>query len=474
MSSGSPNIATTRPTVPKVIVTQSATGSMIDSRNVYKVSPVKPVVTVSQQQDIVKIRLTKDESGNGIGYTKSIITNTHPVEGNRASTSKSQPSITMVDKDKRQTTPTIKAYFVKKSPATAGQTPQCSVSKGESNTKSIKNLHFVSDKTDNRTTPQKLNINLAQQPTLQLKTAQNKIVLVKMLPKMPQNGPQVIAAPAARNSISPTTLALARSVQGLRPIAHVGSTPISSITSLAPTTSLPEKKQPSGNQEIQKTASNSLSSLSSLSSGSITTSTSNTSTTATMEAESSKKQISSPSSSDDSNEKEQPEDLQAHSTIESENHDESSSIGTGNPRMSREMRCLKASQSSSKILTEFMLDSCSSEKLRKRRRSRADGDDSRSCGSLTPTSQKRYSISGRDDDDLDEGKGSPSSSMKRSGMRSANAEFSMKQKKFLNSILQHSDGSDNSDNEGDRHHVSKDARSGTELQIPVAPKVNFH
>ncbi|XP_065093180.1 MYND-type zinc finger-containing chromatin reader ZMYND8 isoform X2 [Ochlerotatus camptorhynchus] len=408
MSSGSQNADTHRPTVPKGIMTQPVTGSMIDSRNVYKVSPTKPVVTVSQQQDIVKIRLTKDESGTGIGYTKSIITSTHPLE----------------------------------------------------------------DKTDNRTTPQKLNINLAQQPTLQLKTAQNKIVLVKMLPKMPQNGPQVITAPTVRSSISPTTLALARSVQGLRPIAHVGSIPISTVASLAPTTSLPEKKEPCANQQVQKTESNSLSSLSSCSTLT-TTSSSNTSTSASTETDSSNKQISSPTPSDDSNEKEQPEDLQAHSTIESENPDESSSIGTGNARMSREMRCLKASQSSSKILTEFMLDSCSSEKLRKRRRSRVEGEDSRSCGSLTPTSQKRYSMSGRDDDELDDDKGSPSSSLKRSGMRSANAEFSMKQKKFLNSILQHSDGSDNSDNEGDRHSVSKDARRGTELQIPVAPKLGW-
>lgn len=326
-----------------------------------------------------------------------------------------------------------------------------------------------------------MNINLAQQPTLQLKTAQNKIVLVKMLPKMPQNGPQVIAAStAARNSISPTTLALARSVQGLRPIAHVASTPVSTVAALAPTTSLPERKEPCENpQQIQKTDSNSMSSLSSCSTVTTTASLNSSTTTDSTEStetdsSSSNKQISSPTSSDDSNkEKVQPEDLQSHSTEDHEHHDDNGSIGSGSARMSREMRCLKASQSSSKILTEFMLESSSSEKLRKRRRSRNDGEDSRSCGSSTPTSHKRDSISGRDDDELDDDKSSPLSSggAKRSGMRSANAEFSMKQKKFLNSILQHSDdASDNSDNEGDRHHAAKDVKKSTEVQIPAAPK----
>lgn len=168
--------------------------------------------------------------------------------------------------------------------------------------------------------------------------------------------------------------------------------------------------------------------------------------------------------------------------------DENDSINTSSVKMSREMRCLKASQSNSKILSEFMQDSSSADKLRKRHRSRCEGEDSRSCGSVTPTSLKRYSLSGRDEEDLDDSKGSPSlggSGTKRTGMRSANVEFSLKQRKFLSSIHQHSDGSDGSDNEAaapdDRDETTGDAlkeekvatAAGTVSLVPVAPKAGY-
>lgn len=147
------------------------------------------------------------------------------------------------------------------------------------------------------------------------------------------------------------------------------------------------------------------------------------------------------------------------------NDESDSAIASVNTKMSREMKCLKASQDSSKVLTGYMQDS-GSEKLRKRRRSRYEGDDSQSCGSLTPNSLKQYSVCGREDDlDLDDG--SPSASLKRTGMRSANAEFSLKQRKFLSSIHQTSDGSDNSDHETDS---TAGAEKSAGLQIPVAPK----
>ncbi|XP_062559260.1 MYND-type zinc finger-containing chromatin reader Zmynd8-like isoform X2 [Armigeres subalbatus] len=399
MSAINSNAGATVTTAPRSIVTQTATGSMIDCRNVYKISPTKPVVSVPQHQDMVKIRFTKDESGNGFGYSKTIVTSTQPTE------------------DKNE-----------------------------------------------KTTPQKFKINLAQQPTFQMKTPQNKIVLVKMLPKMPQSGPQFVAAPASRNSISPTTLAVARSVQGLRPIAHVGSPPgLSTVTVLKSVS--PEKQKSSANQEMSKTGSDT--SISSNSTLTTTTSTDSMTSTST-ESDSGKQQmnISKPTDEIDTDKSTGQNSQSTEDTEHNDDHDSSANI-----KMSREMRCLKASQSSSKILTEFMLNSSSSEKLRKRCRSRGEGDDSRSCGSLTPTSQKRYSVSGREEDDPDDSKGSPSS-MKRSGMRSANAEFSMKQKKFLNSIHHQSDGgSDNSDNEGDRPKVKKGV-----VQIfspPLAPKLGW-
>lgn len=181
-----------------------------------------------------------------------------------------------------------------------------------------------------------------------------------------------------------------------------------------------------------------------------------------------------------------PDEPSLDQTLEAEDHDSSS---TSNVKMSREMRCLKASQSNSKILSEFMQDSCSSEKLRKRHRSRCEGEDSRSCGSVTPTSLKRYSLSGRDEEDLDDSKGSPSlgsSGTKRTGMRSANMEFSLKQRKFLAGIHQQSDGSDNSDNEvSGGAAVSEEVVTPKEekksitvamvpvAMVPVAPKVGY-
>ncbi|XP_055640789.1 MYND-type zinc finger-containing chromatin reader Zmynd8 isoform X2 [Toxorhynchites rutilus septentrionalis] len=390
------------PTSP--IVSSPITTSMIDTRNVYKISPGKPTVISPQQQDIVKIRLTKDDSGNGIGYTKSIITNS-PVS------------------------------------------PE--------------------DKTESKTTPQKMSINLAQQPTLQLKTSQNKIVLVKMLPKMPQNCPKVITAPTPGNSVSPTTLGLTKSVQGIRPFPSVTSPSSCTVTSFIVTKS-PAKEESNANREKNY----------SLILSNATTAT--TSTTCTIMTEPKK---SSPSfSSNESINKSSPtgdkpeESLNKNSEdmadsgamLDGSANDENDSSNVTNVKMSREMRCLKASQSSSKILTEFMQDSFSSEKLRKRRRSRCEGDDSRSCGSVTPTSLKRYSVSGRDEEDLDESKCSPMAGMKRTGMRSANVEFSMKQRKFLSSIHQHSDGSDNSDNETDPSNIK--VAKKVETQIPVAPK----
>lgn len=404
MSTINSNAGTTVSTAPRNIVTQATTGSMIDCRNVYKISPPKPVLPTSQQQDIVKIRFTKDDSGNGFGYSKTIVTSTQSSE------------------DKNE-----------------------------------------------RTTPQKFNINLAQQPTFQMKTPQNKIVLVKMLPKIPQSGPQFVATSAARNSISPTTLALARSVQGLRPIAHVGSPPNSTITVLKSVS--PEKTKTPAKQEMPRSESDSsLSSFSTLattSSISLTATSSISLTTTSTESDSSHEQIDTSKAADEKNTNKS-EENKSPSTEDTGHNDEHDS--SANIKMSREMRCLKASQSSSKILTEFMLNTSSSEKLRKRCRSRGDGEDSRSCGSLTPTSQKRYSVSGREEDDADDSKGSPSS-MKRSGMRSANAEFSMKQKKFLNSIHHQSDGgSDNSDNEGERPKVKK----GLEIPTPpLAPKLGW-
>nr|XP_019533582.2 protein kinase C-binding protein 1 isoform X1 [Aedes albopictus]XP_029733936.1 protein kinase C-binding protein 1 isoform X1 [Aedes albopictus]XP_029733940.1 protein kinase C-binding protein 1 isoform X1 [Aedes albopictus] len=398
-------------TVPKSLPAQVSTGSMIDCRNVYKISPTKPVIPNAQQQDIVKIRITKDDSGNGFGYTKTIVSNTQSTEG----------------------------------------------------------------KTDNRIAPQTININLAQQPTIQMKTPQNKIVFVKMMPKMPQNGPQVVAASASRSSISPTTLAVARSVQGLRPIAHVGSPPKSTIISDISTT--PEKPKSTASKEIAKTESDtSLSSNSTLTT--VTSSCSFTTTTSTESEIFNNQQTRSSSPPVDDKELDQSTEPNSQTMEENEQHDDpDDSASTGNVKMSREMRCLKASQSSSKILTEFMLNSSSSEKLRKRCRSRGEGEDSRSCGSLTPTSQKRYSVSGREDDmDIDESKGSPSSNAKRSGMRSANAEFSMKQKKFLSSIHHQSDGSDNSDNEGERSNAAatRSAKKGVEMPVPPqAPKLGW-
>ncbi|XP_058445946.1 MYND-type zinc finger-containing chromatin reader Zmynd8 isoform X2 [Malaya genurostris] len=360
---------------------------------------------------------------------------------------------------------TIKTYFIKKPPETIGRINHDSPSKH--NSKNVKKSNLVSDKPDNKTTPQKLSFNLAQQPTLQLKTAQNKIVLVKMLPKMPQNGPQVIAAPTSRSSVSPTTIALARSVQGLRPLPPVVSPPKTTISTIVATRS-PEKKLSIGEPEIKKSeSSSSISSnlsLTTITSATIspTSSEINKQLTPTV-SNCSLEQCSRAESAPELKLEMKPGETLDSSTMEMENNDENDGSSLGSVKMSREMRCLKASQSSSKILTEFMQDSMSSDKLRKRRRSRYDGDDSRSCGSSTPTSQKRNSVSGRDDEDLDDG--SPSTS-KRTGMRSANAEFSMKQRKFLSSIHQHSDGSDNSDHEqGSTNH-----RKSIQSQIPMAPK----
>ncbi|KXJ79203.1 hypothetical protein RP20_CCG002027 [Aedes albopictus] len=336
-------------TVPKSLPAQVSTGSMIDCRNVYKISPTKPVIPNAQQQDIVKIRITKDDSGNGFGYTKTIVSNTQSTE------------------------------------------------------------------------------------------------------------------------------AVARSVQGLRPIAHVGSPPKSTIISDISTT--PEKPKSTASKEIAKTESDtSLSSNSTLTT--VTSSCSFTTTTSTESEIFNNQQTRSSSPPVDDKELDQSTEPNSQTMEENEQHDDpDDSASTGNVKMSREMRCLKASQSSSKILTEFMLNSSSSEKLRKRCRSRGEGEDSRSCGSLTPTSQKRYSVSGREDDmDMDESKGSPSSNAKRSGMRSANAEFSMKQKKFLSSIHHQSDGSDNSDNEGERSNAAatRSAKKGVEMPVPPqAPKLGW-
>uniref|UniRef100_A0A8D8CAC1 Protein kinase C-binding protein 1 n=1 Tax=Culex pipiens TaxID=7175 RepID=A0A8D8CAC1_CULPI len=390
----------------------SSSGSMIDSRNTYKVSPVKTMLANQQQQqqsqDIVKIRLTKDESGKGLGYTKSIITGPPP------------PSL---------------------------QSPP-------------------SDKTDNKPSPPKLSINLAQQPTLQLKTAQNKIVLVKMLPKMPPSGPQVVPAPstpvASRSNLSPTTLALARGVQGLRPIPPVTSPPSATLTS-GPTGAgkTPDKKEPEPVTSVSSSVSLTSSNLT------LTTTLSTTSTSTPCKSE-------------------MLEEPQLESSTTEDVDVDNDSINTSSVKMSREMRCLKASQSNSKILSEFMQDSSSADKLRKRHRSRCEGEDSRSCGSVTPTSLKRYSLSGRDEEDLDDSKGSPSLGTKRTGMRSANVEFSLKQRKFLHSIHQHSDGSDGSDNEaaagpdgdetagGDESKEEKgEVTAGTTSLVPVAPRAGY-
>lgn len=394
---------------PPGVPTSTNSGSMIDSRNTYKVSPVKVSLASQpqQSQDIVKIRLTKDESGKGLGYTKSIISST--------SSSPAGP-----------------------------QPPQ--------------------DKTDSKTSPpSKMSINLAQQPTLQLKTAQNKIVLVKMLPKMPPSGPQVVAAPGSstRNNLSPTTLALARSVQGLRPIPPVNSPPSATVTSPG-SKMTPEKKDPEA----------SVSSVS-LTSSSVTLTTASTSSTSSNAATPCKTETPD----------EQPSLDQTENSTMDVDESETSINTSSSVKMSREMRCLKASQSNSKILSEFMQDSSSSEKLRKRHRSRCEGEDSRSCGSVTPTSQKRFSLSGRDEDDLDESKGgSPSlggSAAKRTGMRSANAEFSQKQRKFLAGIHQHSDGSDGSDNEGPAEEggggasTTKEDKDSVTSLVPVAPRAGY-
>lgn len=469
MSAINSDAGSTVPPIPKSIVTQAPTTSMIDCRNVYKISPTKPVVPNQQQQDIVKIRITKDDSGNGFGYTKTIVTSTQSTEGNKT-TSVTASKLSLSGDDDKRLAPyrqeTIKNYFVKNLTDTSAGNPQRLVSNIKNVTISNKNLNFVSGKTDNKPTPQKININLAQQPTFQLKTPQNKIVFVKMMPKMPQNGPQFVASQASRSSISPTTLAVARSVQGLRPIAHVSSHSNSNVTTQKSIS--PEKQKSTATKELAKTESDT-----SLSSTLTTVTSSSSFTTTSTETENGNEQTSSPTTADDK-ETDQSEENQSQSIEESDQHDDhDDSASTGNVKMSREMRCLKASQSSSKILTEFMLNSASSEKLRKRCRSRGEGEDSRSCGSLTPTSQKRYSVSGREDDDLDESKGSPSSCTKRAGMRSANAEFSMKQKKFLSSIHHNSDGSDNSDNEGDRSNASKGAKKGVEMPVPPrAPKVD--
>lgn len=457
-------------TVPKSLPAQVSTGSMIDCRNVYKISPTKPVIPNAQQQDIVKIRITKDDSGNGFGYTKTIVSNTQSTEGNRSLSDKDK-QLNLGEPWGKQST--IRSYFARKPSSISAGNPQRSEFSNETITKSNKNFNFVSGKTDNRIAPQTININLAQQPTIQMKTPQNKIVFVKMMPKMPQNGPQVVAASASRSSISPTTLAVARSVQGLRPIAHVGSPPKSTIISDISTT--PEKPKSTASKEIAKTESDtSLSSNSTLTT--VTSSCSFTTTTSTESEIFNNQQTRSSSPPVDDKELDQSTEPNSQTMEENEQHDDpDDSASTGNVKMSREMRCLKASQSSSKILTEFMLNSSSSEKLRKRCRSRGEGEDSRSCGSLTPTSQKRYSVSGREDDmDMDESKGSPSSNAKRSGMRSANAEFSMKQKKFLSSIHHQSDGSDNSDNEGERSNAAatRSAKKGVEMPVPPqAPKV---
>ncbi|XP_053694903.1 protein kinase C-binding protein 1-like isoform X2 [Sabethes cyaneus] len=410
MASTNPSGDSTRmiPNIPSPtvsVVSPTINCSMIDSRNVYKISPTKTNLGSQQpQQDIVKIRLTKDDSGTGFGYTKSIIS--------------------------------------------TAQSSQ--------------------DKSESKTTPPKLNFNLAQQPTLQLKTSQNKIVLVKMLPKIPQNGPQMLASTATpRSSVSPTTLALARSVQGLRPLPPVGSPPKPTTTTQTQIvmTKSPEKKETTACRIISRTDSTSTYSSSYTSTSTILGSNSCSSTELekpsnlfTNNSLTAEKAVIEPAASKCDNVQD------TLSSIDNENNDEADiATATVNVRMSREMKCLKASQDSSKILTEFMQDS-RAEKLRKRRRSRFDGDDSQSCGSLTPTSQKRYSVCGRDDEDLDDG--SPSAALKRTGMRSANAEFSMKQRKFLSSIHQNSDGSDNSDHETD----SAGAGKSENLLIPVAPK----
>ncbi|XP_058823136.1 MYND-type zinc finger-containing chromatin reader Zmynd8-like isoform X3 [Topomyia yanbarensis] len=437
------------PTV--TMVSSSISGSMIDSRNVYKLSPTKTgIISPQQQQDIVKIRLTKDDSGTGIGYTKTIISTAQTFQGNRPSIiSQANSSLIVLDKDMNLTMnkrDTIKTYFVKKPPATVER--------------------IDPDKAASKTTPQKLSFNLAQQPTLQLKTAQNKIVLVKMLPKIPQSGPQVIAAPTSRSSVSPTTIALARSVQGLRPLPPMVSPPKSTISAyLAART--PEKKETTGSEIARSESMSSISSNFTLATIPSTTDsfTDINKQLSTTVSNCSFEQYSTTDIPQESKtETSSGGTINVSSTMDVGNNDENDGVGTASAKFSREMNSLKASQSSSKILTEFMQDSMSSEKLRKRRRSRYDGDDSRSCGSSTPTSQKRNSVCGRDDEDMEDG--SPSTSSKRSGMRSANAEFSMKQRKFLSSIHQNSDGSDNSDHEQDSTNHKKNYQS----HVPVAPK----
>lgn len=451
----------------------SNSGSMIDSRNTYKISPVKTMLAGQQQQqqsqDIVKIRLTKDESGKGLGYTKSIITGPpppslqSPPSGNRSSSGKStSSSLIVINKDRQPATATntkrdtIKTFFIKKPPAAIA---------ADQLQKSAKKSNFVSDKTDNKPSPPKLSINLAQQPTLQLKTAQNKIVLVKMLPKMPPSGPQVVPAPstpvASRSNLSPTTLALARGVQGLRPIPPVTSPPSATLTSPTGAGKTPDKKEPEPVTSVSSTVS--------LTSSNLTLTTLSTTSTSTP----CKSEIS-----------EEPTLEQMESSTTMDVDVENDSINASSVKMSREMRCLKASQSNSKILSEFMQDSSSADKLRKRHRSRCEGEDSRSCGSVTPTSLKRYSLSGRDEEDLDDSKGSPSLGTKRTGMRSANVEFSLKQRKFLSSIHQHSDGSDGSDNEaaapdgdettgGDAPKEEKVAAAGPASLVPAAPRAGY-
>ncbi|XP_055543640.1 MYND-type zinc finger-containing chromatin reader Zmynd8-like isoform X2 [Wyeomyia smithii] len=472
MSSTNPSGDTARlvPNIPPPtvsVVSPTIGCSMIDSRNVYKISPAKSSVLSPQQpqQDIVKIRLTKDDSGTGFGYTKSIISTVQSPQGNRSNTTLSQPnsSLFVLDKDKHLTLnkrETIETYFVRKPPPSAGRPGY------ETMQKNAKKSNFVSDKSDSKSTPQKLNFNLAQQPTLQLKTSQNKIVLVKMLPKIPQNGPQMLASPpTSRSSVSPTTLALARSVQGLRPLPPVGSPTKPTATTQLVMTRSPEKKESVASRVISR--SESTPSLSP--SHTVTAAAPTINTSSSIEGTKSSNLFANNSAPTEK----VPDDQilpkcdnvqKAIPTVDNQNNDEcDNATATVNVKMSREMKCLKASQDSSKILTEFMQDS-KSEKLRKRRRSRYDGDDSQSCGSLTPTSMKRYSVCGRDDEDLDDG--SPSSGLKRTGMRSANAEFSLKQRKFLSSIHHTSDGSDNSDHELDPASTGKSVN----LHIPVAPK----
>ncbi|XP_055607214.1 MYND-type zinc finger-containing chromatin reader Zmynd8 isoform X2 [Uranotaenia lowii] len=473
-------------------VSPSVAGSFIDCRNVYQLSGVG-VSSTNQQgtppsqspQDVVKIRFRRDVSGSGVAVAnRSIVTTANinavqpTAEGNNRtfqdtnSNFKPSPNISSLIKtqDSRTTASKrkdVKRLIIKKPPATKaalGQMRRHSVLPRQTSSKFTKTPVSFTDKTEPKTTPQKLNINLAQ-----LKTAQNKIVLVKMLTPMPHNGPKIVAAPSpspTKSSVSPTTIALARSVQGLRPIQTVGSPP--NLAALSPAVAVPPGEAPILQPEVGKSES-----LSSLSSSTLTTTLSTTSTTSSSSSDMGKYNITFGSEESTLDDKIEIKNSSKSNATETEtHHDDNETVHSG--RMSREMRCLKEMQSSSKILTEFMQSS--SEKLRKRCRS-----ESRSCGSLTPTSQVRFSVSGHDDgEELDDKDGSPSGgSAKRPGMRSANVEFSLKQRKFLSSIHQNSDASDGSENEearqasSSKEGVAVKPRENYGSHLPVAPKLGW-